>query len=334
MRKRRQSLLLSQSFLGPSEVATSQVKVMNVASHALEASVLSCAVPAPSKSIRVAIADDNQMNGELLAGALRRNRSIDVVGSFTDHSSVRFALREHTPDVLLISPDLEDGYGTGFKIMRELRANASPTKIIVLLDSRQRERVVEAFWCGALGIFRKSGSIRNLCKCITCVHKGQVWASAEELLLVLEALTYSVPPRFVNAQGIDLLTPREHDVVRCVAEGLSNREVARRLKISEHTVKNYLLHVFDKLGVSSRVEVVLYGSAQRWQGDTTGTGWGLEAEKRGSSPRAPYDISQAPRVSEMPAPSEFTRPPRRPPLRELPMRTRRFGKANGNRNTN
>jgi DNA-binding NarL/FixJ family response regulator len=304
---------------------------MNALSHALEASVLACAVPAPSKSIRVAIADDNQMNGELLSGALKRHRSIEVIGSFTDHSSVRFALRDHTPDVLLISPDLEDGYGTGFKIMRELRANSSPTKVIVLLDSRQRARVVEAFWCGALGIFRKSGSIRNLCKCITCVHQGQVWASAQELLLVLEALTYSVPPRFVNSQGMNLLTPREHDVVRCVAEGLGNREVARRLKISEHTVKNYLLHVFDKLGVSSRVEVALYGSAQRWQGEPTGTAEDVEAEKRGGTASAPYGISQDSVLSVMPERGEFSPPPRRTPHRELQPRSRRLSRAGGSR---
>lgn len=310
------------------------MSVVNVPSQALEANVLPCTVPGSSKLIRVAIADNNQMNGELLSGALKRNRLIDVVGSFIDYSSVRFALRDRTPDVLLISPDLEDGHGSGFKLMRELRAHESATKVIVLLDSWQRERVVEAFWCGALGVFRRSGSIRSLCKCITCVHQGQVWASAQELRLVLEALTYSVPPRFVNAQGIDLLTPREHDVVRCVAEGLSNREVARRLQISEHTVKNYLLHVFDKLGVSSRVEVVLYASAQRWQSETTGAAWGLvDVEKTASVARTRYAISQAPGVSEMPAPCKLTPPPPRAPHRELQTRSRRFSKAGGSRNT-
>ena len=150
---------------------------------------------------------------------------------------------------------------------------------------------------------------------------------------MLEALTYSVPPRFVNAQGIDLLTPREHDVVKCVAEGLSNREVARRLQISEHTVKNYLLHVFDKLGVSSRVEVVLYASAQRWQGETTGAAWGLvEVEKTASSAPPRYEISPAAGVSEMPAPRKFT-PPRRAPHRELQTRTRGFSKADGRNST-
>jgi DNA-binding NarL/FixJ family response regulator len=300
---------------------------VNGSSEALEASILPYA--APSVAIRVAIADNNQMNGELLSGALKR-RSLDVVGSFIDYSSLRLALRDRPPDVLLISPDLADGHGTGFKMMRELRANESPTKMVVLLDSQQRERVVEAFWCGALGVFCKSGSIRSLCKCITCVHKGQVWASAEEMRLVLEALSYSVPPRLVNAKGIDLLTQREHDVVRCVAEGLSNREVAKRLRISEHTVKNYLLHVFDKLGVSSRVEMVLYASAQRWQSETKGAAWDLVGvDKTACTARAGCGDPGVPDMSDS---SKLIPPLRRPRHRELPTHTRRLSKVSGTGN--
>jgi DNA-binding NarL/FixJ family response regulator len=213
--------------------------------------------------IRVLIADSNQMNSELLAGALTRNRTIEVVGSATGDSALRDAIAANKPQVLLISTDLEEGPGSGFKIMRELRASQSQIKLIALLDSSRRDRVVEAFWSGAQGVFSRSGSIKSLCKCISRVQSGQIWANTEEMRLVLEALTYAVPPRLVNANGTDLLTQREQDVVRCLAEGLSNREVAKRLKISEHTVKNYLFHIFDKLGVSSRVEVVLYASGQR-----------------------------------------------------------------------
>lgn len=216
-----------------------------------------------SVPIRVLIADGSPMNSELLASALKRNRVIEVIGSSTDSAGVRTAIAENKPHVLLISPDLEDGSGSGFKIMRELRATQSQMKLIALLDSSRHDRVVEAFWSGAQGVFSKSGSIKSLCKCIYQVQSGQIWANTEEMRLVLEALTYAVPPRLVNAKGTDLLTQREQDVVRCLAEGLSNREVAQRLKISQHTVKNYLFHIFDKLGVSSRVEVVLYASGQR-----------------------------------------------------------------------
>jgi DNA-binding NarL/FixJ family response regulator len=212
--------------------------------------------------IRVLIADNNQMNSELLAVALRRCRPIQLAGCATDYASLRDAVASAKPHVLLISPDLEDGTGTGFRILREFRMAQIPTKVVVLLDSARKERVLEAFWCGAQGVFSKSGSIKTLCKCIISVHSGQVWANSEQMKQVLEALTYSSPPRLVDAKGVDLLTQREQEVVRCLAEGLSNREVAQRLQLSQHTVKNYLLHIFDKLGVSSRVEVVLYASGQ------------------------------------------------------------------------
>jgi DNA-binding NarL/FixJ family response regulator len=96
-----------------------------------------------------------------------------------------------------------------------------------------------------------------LAKCIQCVASGQVWASSSELHYVLEALSESGVPAGLNFDG-GLLSARETDVVRCVTEGLTNREIAQRLSLTEHTVKNYLFRIFDKLGVSSRVEVVLY----------------------------------------------------------------------------
>ncbi|HEY6293433.1 MAG TPA: response regulator transcription factor, partial [Terriglobia bacterium] len=98
--------------------------------------------------------------------------------------------------------------------------------------------------------------------CIACVHEGQIWASAEELGFVLEALREPQPLRVANHAGAPLLTKREMAVVRCVAEGLTNREVAAQLGLSEHTVKNYMFRIFDKLGVSSRVELVLYVASQ------------------------------------------------------------------------
>jgi DNA-binding CsgD family transcriptional regulator len=85
-----------------------------------------------------------------------------------------------------------------------------------------------------------------------------VWASSVELRYLLEAFREAEPTQLLDSRGEAILSKREQDVVRCVAEGLSNREIASRLKLTEHTVKNYLFRIFDKLGVSSRVEVVLY----------------------------------------------------------------------------
>ena len=87
--------------------------------------------------------------------------------------------------------------------------------------------------------------------------QGEIWASKTELCYLLEALSDSAPAPITDSKGLNLLTKREEDVVRLVAEGLTNREISERLSLSEHTVRNYLFRIFDKLGISSRVELVL-----------------------------------------------------------------------------
>jgi DNA-binding NarL/FixJ family response regulator len=87
--------------------------------------------------------------------------------------------------------------------------------------------------------------------------QGEIWASNKELCYLLEALSEPVPAQITNAKGLNILTKREDDVVRLVAEGLTNREISARLNLSENTVRNYLFRIFDKLGISSRVELVL-----------------------------------------------------------------------------
>ena len=210
-----------------------------------------------NEPIFVLIADRDPMSAELLATALTRFRGIQVIGSSTNCAGIRSAIARRSPGVLVISSDLEDGRESGFTLMRELRGAAPSIKLVALLDSSARESLVEAFWSGAHGVFIRSSSVRALGKCIGCVHKGQIWASSEQIRLVLETLTRSALPRPINTNATRLLTPREQDVLRCLSEGLSNREIALRLGLSQHTVKNYLLHVFDKLGVSSRVEALL-----------------------------------------------------------------------------
>jgi DNA-binding NarL/FixJ family response regulator len=103
------------------------------------------------------------------------------------------------------------------------------------------------------------------------VHRGQVWVNSENLGYLLEAFGKAMPFRFDESDGAKLLTKRERDVARLVADGLTNREVSKQLGLSEHTVRNYLLKVFDKLGVSTRVELVLYCLQERQRMPVTGT---------------------------------------------------------------
>jgi two-component system nitrate/nitrite response regulator NarL len=214
--------------------------------------------PAPdSLPIRVLIADKTRMNTQLLAHSLGRDDRFQVVEAEPPEAAILARVSSAKPDIVLLSPVLENDPGLGLRVARQLRGIHPDMRVIMLLDASERASVVEAFRAGARGVFCRSEPMETLAKCITCAYRGQVWANSQELEYLLEALSEAMSMRSAE-NDLSLLTKRERDVVLCVAEGLSNREIAHRLKLTEHTVKNYLFRVFDKLGVSSRVEVVLY----------------------------------------------------------------------------
>jgi two-component system nitrate/nitrite response regulator NarL len=225
-----------------------------------------------SEVIRVLAADSTRMNSQLLAAALERDKRFQVLEPVSDARALIAAVMKEKPAVVVISAELDDNPRKGFDVARELHALRSETRVVVLLDVSERGQIVEAFRAGARGVFCRSESLKALAKCIHCVSQGQVWASSKELRYLLEALGEALPLRMIDASGAALLSRREQEVVRCVAEGLSNREIAQRLGLTEHTVKNYLFRIFDKLGVSKRVEVVLYAySLGGGNGDGTPT---------------------------------------------------------------
>jgi two-component system nitrate/nitrite response regulator NarL len=197
------------------------------------------------------------MSTQLLVEALARVAQFQMIESAPTGAAILALVKREKPQVALISAKLgEKGMG-GFEVAREIHAQSPTTRVVILLDTSERAAVTEAFRTGAQGIFCRTEPFHLLAKCIRCVHIGQVWANSGELQFILEALAQ---PTFANFPGVggSLLSAREIDVVRCVAEGLTNREIAQRLTLTEHTVKNYLFRIFDKLGVSSRVEVLLY----------------------------------------------------------------------------
>jgi DNA-binding NarL/FixJ family response regulator len=215
-------------------------------------------LPENSEFIRVLAADSTRMNSQLLADVLARDKRFRVLDTEPTAATIMAAIESEKPDVVVLSPSLEDNPTMGFQVARQLRASYPETRIVMLLDRSERASAVEAFRAGACGIFCRTESLKSLAKCIYCAHVGQVWANSRELRYLLDALSEAMPVRLVDAKGVSILSRREQDVVRGVADGLSNREIARRLNLTEHTVKNYLFRIFDKLGVSSRVEVVLY----------------------------------------------------------------------------
>jgi DNA-binding NarL/FixJ family response regulator len=208
--------------------------------------------------IRVFAADNTSMNTQLLVEALGRDGQFHVATPVVKDTEIPSTVKRERVHIALISAKQGTDARAGFGLSREIRTASPGTRVIMLLDSPEKTQVIEAFRSGARGVFCRTESLKLLAKSIKCVHEGQIWASSAELHYLLEAMSEPAPMSFLSANGDALLSARELDVVRCVAEGLSNREIAQRLSLREHTVKNYLFRIFDKLGVSSRVEVVLY----------------------------------------------------------------------------
>jgi DNA-binding NarL/FixJ family response regulator len=209
-------------------------------------------------SIRVLLADSNQTQAQLLSSALRRQPGLNVTCCRGELSDCLQALRSTQVDVVLVSDSRTDHIHL-IDTLRGLHASHPHIDLILLLDSYDRSLVVDALQAGARGLFcRASQPFRALCRCISVVHQGQIWASTEHLNYLIEALRSPASTRIINAKGEGLLTARENQVVSLVAEGIVNREIAQQLGVKENTVKKSLLRVYDKIGVSNRVELVLY----------------------------------------------------------------------------
>ena len=223
----------------------------------------------PKDRINVLVVTADNMTGEMLKNAFAHGPKDFAVETLTGSShKVIGELGAYKPDVAIISEVLQDGLQAGFKVLQKLRESHPHTAAIILLCSNpncvsHRDCVVGAFREGARGVFHRADSLKDLAKCIRTVHQGQIWAGNEDLEHILNAIAHLKPLQFNNSDGMPLLTRREEDVVRLVADGLKNREIAQRLDVVEHSIRNYLYRIFDKLGVSTRVELILYAFSQR-----------------------------------------------------------------------
>jgi DNA-binding NarL/FixJ family response regulator len=215
-------------------------------------------------SIRVLVADADRMSGLLIAEGITRGRNeVDVVAVASTSGEAIRELEKKQPNIALINAHLGDGRLRGYHVLRYLQMLSPKTSAIMLIPDSNRDLVVDSFRGGAKGVFCRLHSIKMLSKCIRTVHEGQIWADTRDLVFVLDFLTELKPLRIVKpGGGMTRLTPREAEVVHFLADGLSTREIGNKLALSEHTVRNYLSSIYDKLGVSSRVELALYAVAR------------------------------------------------------------------------
>lgn len=197
------------------------------------------------------------MSCRLLADELRRHEHYQAVAAASPRKVFRLLASSGFDVVLVGIGSSEDGLER-IRFVRQIRSLYPEVSVIVLLDALERTLVVETLRSGARGIFCRTDSFEALCKSIRCVYEGQVWAGSAELRFMLEALVDEGQPVASPLAGLRRLSKREEQITRLVAEGCSNRQISQQLQLSEHTIKNYLFRVFEKLGVATRVELTLY----------------------------------------------------------------------------
>ena len=206
------------------------------------------------KKIRIVIADDHAIFRDGLKKLLSLERDLDVIGEAEDGQQTVELVKKLQPDILLL--DLKMPVMNGLAALEQIHDRVKTTRVIVLTASEQEEEVVEAVRLGTAGVVRKQSATEMLIKSIRKVAGGEVWLDSRLTAAVLRE--FSEPPPAPREQPKNLLSGREREIVGLVCQGFRNKEIAEKMFISEQTVKNHLHNIFDKLGVSDRLELALY----------------------------------------------------------------------------
>jgi DNA-binding NarL/FixJ family response regulator len=211
--------------------------------------------------ISIVIADDHTLFREGLRRLIDAEPDLQVVGTAATGDETRRTVTELSPDVLLL--DLAMPEGTGLDVLRDLSESRPDTRIVIVTAAITDDQTIEAVQRGARGVVMKDVVSDLLFKCIRVVMQGQYWIGREAVASLVETLRQA-RNRPAGITGAPFaLTPRQMDILRAVLTSRTNREIADTLGITEDTVKQHLTAIFDKCGVSSRVELALFAVHHR-----------------------------------------------------------------------
>jgi DNA-binding NarL/FixJ family response regulator len=210
------------------------------------------------RSIRIVIADDHPIVRDGLKKLLVLEDDFEVVGEAGDGREVLDRVQELEPDVLLL--DLRMPNLDGLSALQVLQQSNKSTRVIVLTASEDKNEFVQAMKLGCSGIVLKQTAPDLIVKSIRKVNSGEIWLDSHTTAAVMRQ--FSAPGDLAGGGGKGRerspLSTREREIVALVAQGYKNKEMAEKMFISEQTVKNHLHNIFDKLGVSDRLELALY----------------------------------------------------------------------------
>jgi len=207
------------------------------------------------------LADDHPIILEGLEQLFRRDKDFQVLATCTTGDAAIAAVRTHRPDVIVL--DVKMPNGDGLSVLKRIHDEHLPTRVILLTAAAEREQIVEALQLGARGVVLKDCGTEILMRSIRSVLAGEYWVGREpvsNLMQYLRGLMDSSTK--ISRQKRFGLTPRELDIVSAVVAGFANKEIAEHFKISEDTVKHHLSNIFDKTGVSTRLELALFAVNQ------------------------------------------------------------------------
>ena len=215
-------------------------------------------MPETTKVVRILIADDHPIFRHGLKTLLEAEPDLRVVAEAGDGAeAVQFA-SQMNPDILLL--DLTMPRMPGMDALRELSAAEIPVHTIVLTVAIEKPQIVEALQLGARGIVLKDSATEFVLKSIRAVMSGYYWVGNERVSNLFQCLKDLMPKSGAARPKTFGLTPRELDVVSAIVAGCTNREIAQKFSLSEQTVKHHLTSIFDKLGVSTRLELALFAT--------------------------------------------------------------------------